>query len=305
MLRQQGGLVTRPQLVAAGWTPAALRYRTRAGGPWKAVLPGIYMSHDGPLTTGQREIAAVLYAGRDCVITGRAALLQYGVRVPLTETVDVLIPDVRKLQSAGFVRTHRTERMPQAPLLRGGIRWASVARAVADTSRADLELTDVRALVADAVQHRQCSVEQLAEELRSGPRRGSGMLRAALEEVADGVASNAEGDLRELIKNSRLPEPLYNPRLYVGSEFLAEPDAWWRDAGVAGEVDSREWHLSPAAWARTMERHARMSAQGIIVLHFTPSRIRTDSARVVAELKSAIEAGLRRPALAIRTIPRR
>jgi hypothetical protein len=34
-----------------------------------------------------------------------------------------------------------------------------------------------------------------------------------LEEVADGVRSAAEGDLRKLIKRSGLPEPLYNPDL--------------------------------------------------------------------------------------------
>jgi hypothetical protein len=263
------------------------------------------MNYDGPLTAGQREIAAVLYAGRDCVITGRTALQQYGLRVQLTDTVDVLIPDVRKLQSAGFVRTHRTERMPPAPAIRGGIRWAPVARAVADMSRGDLELREVRAIVAEAVQQRKCTINQLAIELRTGPNRGSGMLRAALEEVADGVASAAEGDLRTLIKRGGLPEPMYNPSLYVGEDFLAQPDLWWRDAGVAGEADSREWHLSPELWKRTMARHAAMSAHGIIVLHFPPSRIKTEASQVVAELRSAIEAGLRRPPLAIRTIQHR
>ncbi|HWF81237.1 MAG TPA: hypothetical protein VN695_11695 [Streptosporangiaceae bacterium] len=144
----------------------------------------------------------------------------------------------------------------------------------------------MRAVVAAAVQRRTCTVKQLATELSSGPSRGSGALRAALEEVADGVASAAEGDLRKLIKVGRLPEPLYNPSLYVGDGFLAQPDLWWRDAGVAGEVDSREWHLSPEQWKKTIARHSAMSARGII-----------------AELKSAIEAGLRRPTLAIRTVP--
>jgi hypothetical protein len=149
------------------------------------------------------------------------------------------------------------------------------------------------------------AVAQLVAELQAGQAQGSAALRAALEEVADGVASAAEGDLRKLIKIGKLPEPMYNPSLYVGSDFLAQPDVWWPDAGVAAELDSREWHLSPELWKRTMARHSAMSAQGIIVLHFTPSRIRSDASRVIAELRSAIEAGSRRPALAIRTIPHR
>jgi len=108
--------------------------------------------------------------------------------------------------------------------------------------------------------------------------------------------------LRRLIKTSKLPEPMYNARLYVGDEFLAQPDAWWRDAGVAGEVDSREWHLSPEQWARTMERHARMTAQGILVVHFTPRRIRSEPAKVAAELQAAIQAGRQRAQLAIRAV---
>lgn len=304
-LRQQGDLITRSQALASGMTEAELRHRTRVDGPWSVVLPGIYLAHTGSLTSGQREIAAVLYAGRGCVLTAQASLQRQGVRVPLSEVVDVLIPDSAKRQSVGFVRTHRTARMPERPWVNHGIRWAPVARAVADVARGDLDLRAVRAVVADAVQRRKCTIEQLASELRAGPNRGSGMLRAALEEVADGVASSAEGDLRKLVKGSRLPEPMYNPSLYVGEKFLAQPDLWWRDAGVAGEMDSREWHLSPEAWKRTMARHAAMSAQGIIVLHFTPSRVKSDTAGVIDELRSAIDAGLRRPPPAVRTVPRR
>jgi hypothetical protein len=46
-----------------------------------------------------------------------------------------------------------------------------------------------------------------------------------------------------------------------------------------------------------------MSAHGILVLHFAPRRIRADARAVVAELRAAIEAGQRRPALAIRAVP--
>jgi len=45
-----------------------------------------------------------------------------------------------------------------------------------------------------------------------------------------------------------------------------------------------------------------MSAQGIIVLHFPPQRIRSEPVSIAAELRSAIEAGRQRPPLAIRTV---
>jgi len=303
VLRQQGGLITRPQAMAAGWTEGTLRHRSRSGGPWRLVLPGIYLSTNGLLAAGQREIAAALYAGPECVLTGLAALQHQGVRVPTTDLVDVLIPASMKRQSLGFVRVHRTTRMPDQLFVRDGIRWAMTARAVADTARGEYDVREVRAVVADAVQRGRCTISQLAEELRAGPKRESGRLREVLEEVADGVRSVAEGDLRLLIKRGGLPEPMYNPDLYVGSRFLARPDAWWPDAGVAAEVDSREWHLGAEQFAKTAARHSLMTAHGIMVLHFIPSRVKTEPRQVVAELRSAIETGRRRPRLEIRAVP--
>lgn len=48
-----------------------------------------------------------------------------------------------------------------------------------------------------------------------------------------------------------------------------------------------------------MRRHARMSGHGIIVLHFTPRRIRTESAAVITAIADALKAGSARPPLPI------
>ena len=105
-----------------------------------------------------------------------------------------------------------------------------------------------------------------------------------------------------LVRQSKLPEPLYNPRLFAGDEFLAVPDAWWPDFGVAVEVDSKAWHLSPADWEQTLARHARMTAQGILVLHFPPTRLRAARREVSAEIRSAL-ARSSGPLPHIRTLP--
>jgi hypothetical protein len=269
------------------------------------VLPGLYVEGDGGLTAAQREIAVVLYAGGGCVITGYAALRRQGVRVPDSEVVDVLIADSAKRRSVNFVQFHRTGTMPDEVRTIGGIRYALTARAVADAVWGRSDLRSVTALVADAVQRGACTVPQLAAELRVGPRKGSAALRAALAEVADGIASVAEGDLRRLVKKGGLPEPMYNPLLFIGTQFLAQPDAWWPTAGVAAEVDSREWHLSPDGWERTMARHAKMTAQGILVLHYAPRRIRSEPTAVIEEIRKALAAGRGRGPQQIRAVPAR
>jgi hypothetical protein len=58
ILRQHSELITRPQALAPGLTPGALRSRVRADGQWTIVLPGVYLSHNGVLTSAQHEIAA-------------------------------------------------------------------------------------------------------------------------------------------------------------------------------------------------------------------------------------------------------
>lgn len=76
-------------------------------------------------------------------------------------------------------------------------------------------------------------------------------------------------------------------------------DAWWEDAGVAAEVDSRAYHLSPAAQDRDRDRHDKLIAYGVFPLHFSPYRIKREGAAVLAEVASAIEKGLQRARLPI------
>jgi very-short-patch-repair endonuclease len=193
--------------------------------------------------------------------------------------------------------------MPERICSDGAIDFVLPPRAVADAARQLTSFCEVRALVADSVQQGRCRIDWLGEELAGGPVRSSAWLRRALAEVADGIRSAAEGNLRELLVRARLPMPMFNARLYAGQAFLAVADAWWADAGVAVEVDSREWHLSPEDWERTVRRSARMSAHGIIVLHVTPRQIRDHAAEVAASIGSAVSNGSARPRLAIRAIP--
>jgi hypothetical protein len=304
LLEKQFAVVSREQLLTLGMADRAMQYRVRAGGPWQVLLPGVYLGVTGTPNLPQKEMAALLYGGPGSLITGPVALMHYGIRsAPALDTIEVLVPATRQRANTGFVRLHRTARMPGQIAASGPVRFAPVARAVADTAWQQASLNDVRAVVAGAVQLGRCTVSQLASELQSGPVRGSAMFRTVLSEVADGVRSVAEGDFRDLIKAVRLPMPLFNPSLYVGDTFIARPDAWWPEAGVVAEVDSREWHLGPADHQRTTARHDLMGEAGIIPLHFLPSQIRREPAMVAQRIRGALANGRMRPPLPIRTIP--
>jgi hypothetical protein len=305
LLDRQHSVASRGQLLALGMKDNAMQYRLRAGGPWQTLLPGVYLTATGVPSFPQKEMATLLYAGPGSLITGPVALMHHSVRSSVsTDLIDVLVPIERQRASTGFARLHRTARMPDRTCSAGPVRLARAPRAVADTVRLLTDLRDVRAVVADAVQLGRCSVGELARELSGGPVRGSAMFRSALAEVADGIRSTAEGELRDLIKAARLPAPLFNPSLFVDDDtFLARPDAWWPRAGVAAEVDSRAWHLSPEHWDRTRHRHDLMGAAGIIPLHFSPRDLRTKPALVAGQIRDALTRGLDRPPLTIRTVP--
>lgn len=324
LLRLQDEVIDRAQATRCAMTESALRHRIRRDGPWQVLLPGVYLAHTGTMTVRQRDMAAFLYADRRkggaVAISGAAALEYHGMpsgglrpagqawasgragwsgRVSrpapsgLPEFVDVLVRPPGLRRDTRFVRLHVTTANLTALAMDGPLRYAPPGRAVLDAARQLHDLAEIRALVAACVQRGKASLWQLAQEVARGPVPGSAALRQALAEVAEGVRSTTEGDLLSLIKRGRLPVPLLNPRLYIGGEFLAMPDAYWREFGVAAEVDSREWHLSPGDWEQTMARHARMSARGIIVLHYPPSRIRKAGREVVAEIRSALASASR------------
>ena len=302
LLGKQHSVVTREQAEAAGLTQAAIDYRIRPDGPWQRVLPGVYLAVTGVATPRQREVAALLYAGPASVLTGLSALRRHRFRASAGDVIDVLVPSERQRGSRSFASLHRTTKMPELYCAEGAVRWVLPARAVADAARGMTILADVRAVVAESVQRGHCSLAMLRAELESGPVQGSALLRRTLAEVADGIRSAAEADLRDLIKRARLPVPMFNPRLYAGDTLIAVPDCWWPEAGLAAEVDSREWHLSPRDWEHTMRRHASMSSYGIITLHFTPRQIRQEAAVVAAAIRDALRAGRKRPQLPIRAV---
>ena len=302
-LADQHAIIGRGQAIACGLTPKAVQHRIRTGGPWQVVVPGVYVAGRGTLTAKQRAMAAWEHAGRAIAISGPSAVLWHRLPGREDEHVDVLVPPDCRRSGVGFVRIHRTSVLPRLLYSDGKVSYVDPARAVADAVRAMADLSDVRALVAAGVQRGSIELWQLTWELDAGPVRGSALLRRALAEVADGARSTAEADLLTLIRQAKLPEPLY-PRLYVNQAFLASPDAWWPEFGVAVEVDSKAWHLSPTDWERTLERHARMTAEGILVLHFPPGRLRASRRDVTTEIRSAL-ARSRGPLPHIRTVPSR
>jgi hypothetical protein len=302
-LSRQYGVIGLDQATSLGLPMSTIRYRIRTGGPWQRILPGVYLTDSAVPTRDQLDMAALLYAGPQALITGLAALRRCGLQCGSGPAVDVLVPQSCGRASRDHVRLHRTTRMPSLVVAQGRIELAMAPRATIDAARHLTSIQDLRAVVAGAVQLGLCTLEDLRAELRVSTMFDMSKLRGVLDEVSVGIRSSPEGDLMDLINRAGLPKPVYNANLYLDGVFLARPDAWWREVSVAAEVDSRAHHSSADDWQRTMRRHTRMTVAGIRLLHFSPADIRTEPLMVIGRLKDALRTGT--PIARIRTVSAR
>ncbi|MEV0267521.1 hypothetical protein AB0H43_01970 [Hamadaea sp. NPDC050747] len=280
---EQYGIARRDQLVGSFVTDAELRWRLETR-EWRTVLPSVYALFRGDLALTQRASAGLLYGGPTSQLTGAVALTLWGLRyAPPAERVTLLVPTIKRVSSSPGFRIIRSDRLPSGPTEIAGLRVAPVARAVADAARDLIDLRTTRAMVTEAVQRQFASLAELTVELTEGPRRGSADLRRAIADVAGGARSAPEAELRDLCRTSRiLPPVLWNPTLAdVDGVRLPTPDGWIDDAGLAIEVDSKEFHASPELWAKTLHRHNQLTAAGVVVLHVTPGDIRRDPGAVL------------------------
>ncbi|WP_243766622.1 hypothetical protein [Streptomyces sp. GC420] len=342
-------VLTAGQLREHGVGAALAAARCRPGGPWQQLLPGVYLLRPGPPTGEERLHAALLYAARPslrggdsplvpgpagpargvyaprgkAVITGAAALALHGLGAapPLSELdridrIDVLVPRTRRLRSAGFVRLLRTEALPYA-LEAGGVPAAPVPRAVADTvARLDDAVT-VRRLLAEAVRGGYCEATAVVRELRRARLLGRPQVVNAVDALLAEGRAVAEGRLYRMVRDSGLPEPLWNVGLRLpGGPHLGGVDAYWPGRSVAVVIDARmprrgesggvpprrEEESSGPGTARQREHLERL---GITVVPVTPVGLRDCPEQQATAVRTALMAAADRdPAAHVVVLPR-
>jgi hypothetical protein len=91
---------------------------------------------------------------------------------------------------------------------------------------------------------------------------------------------------RHRARQQPAPEPEWNPTLTtLQDEFIAEPDGYYKDLGIALEVDSRKHHFDDEhGYDATWSRHRRFAELGIAVLRIIPVDIRDHPSAVIASI---------------------
>jgi hypothetical protein len=289
------GAIKVAQLERLGVPPPTAYRRCRPGGPWQRPLPGVVILGDSPPSRRQLVEAALLYVGPRAVLTGLEACHRHGLRAASgAETVHVLVPHDRKVKSSDYLIVERTIRLPAAVPL-DGVPLAPRARAVLDACRRFRALDPCRALIAEAVQRGRVSPGELERELAFGSQRGTSVPREVLRDVLHGAHSVAEIDGIQVWRRTGLPPLEWNIDLYdQDGHFIARPDGWCEEVGLAWEIDSYEYHFERDGYARTLKRNARYAAAGIVLVQTLPNRLRTEPDAVAAELLAAYRAAANR-----------
>jgi hypothetical protein len=288
-------VATSADLIALGLSGSAIEERCRDGGPWRRLQSGIVLLGDAPPSRAQRIQAALTVAGPEAVLTGVDALALHGLSgARLDGPVHVLVPPRRQSRLVDGVFFDRTNAPPVAQL-RSGFPVAPLPRATIDTCRRAPSAEHVRALLKSVIRESRVSPATLREELTRATSRGTALPRRILAELDDGVRSLAQGWARRLVLRAGLPTPRWRvPISGPSGAHLATPDAWW-DVGLAWEVDSYAFDLTPADYAAALTRATHLTAAGILVVHTRPAQLRDEPAAVADLLTAAYTQASTRP----------
>ena len=265
-----------------GLSRAAVRNGMARRG-WQPLARGVVLTVPGEPTRADWALAGLAAAGPGSALSGWDALrlLGRGVAARQPPTPDVLVlarHGMNRRIGAARVRVtrrpfttwHTSVHDPILPL----VPVVSAARAVADTALRYHRIDPVRAMVAAAVQHGLCGLDQLGAELAACPRNGSALLRRTLGEIAEGARSAAEAQAADYLRRADVPPfELNAPISDGGGRLVAVADVLWPQLRAVLEIDSREFHFTVAEWQRTMRRHNAIVRLGYALTHYPPSAV--------------------------------
>ncbi|HVV75590.1 MAG TPA: hypothetical protein VHC43_06095 [Mycobacteriales bacterium] len=254
---------------------------------WRILLPGVYLAATGTPTQRQLLRAGLLYAGPGAQLSDQTALAAYGVRyLPADSTIRLLIPHAVRRVSRDGVVVRRTTRLP-TPQVRDGLPYSPLARALADFAARVGDERLALAAIADAIQRRLVSVDDVVAELSHVTGRGCGLAGRLGQRLSTGAHSAPEADFLALVARSRiLPTPLVNSLVELPDGRCVSPDALFADAALVHETNGRSAHAATDLFDSMQERHGAMTAAGLTVLHSSPYQLRKEGDRIVAQVET-------------------
>jgi len=302
---EQERVLTRRQ--ALGFmTDDTLRHRLDSG-QWRRTRYGLYVAHNGPLSTGQQHWAAVLGCGHGAVLAGLTAAREGGLRRESGKVIHVLVPaENRPNQPGRAVRSptaamprvvaHRTTKLPDkdVPHVARPPR-TTMPRSLVDAAQWATSDDEARAVIAASCRQRLVMPEDVLEVVDRMPRaHRRAVVLETIGFTTNGAEALSEINFDKLCRIHGLPLPDKQVRRRDHSGRLRFLDAYWRAYGVVAEVDGG-WHTEPEAWWSDMWRQNDLWIGGEIVVRYPAWALRRQPDRVAGQLHRALVEGGWRP----------
>jgi very-short-patch-repair endonuclease len=277
---RQHGIVSRPQLLAAGLVDSAIHRALRAG-RLHLVHPGVY-STQAPELAGEDAllIAALFAAGDGAALSHGTAAWRWRI-IPAPPTTIELAVRNRRTAPRGLT-LHRSTLRPADLTHNTNLPTTTVPRTLLDLAATYAQPPLLRAL-AEAEFHHDLRPADILRTLRRG-HPGSAGLRAALDCHTPGhgdARSDLERLFRRLLIEHRIELPSRNHPL--GPWTI---DCLWPDRRVAVELDGRQ-HERPRQSDSDDDRDLWLRRHGYVARRYGRRQIEGRPDAVVADLEDA------------------
>jgi len=278
-------MVSRRQLLAAGWSKEEIDGRIRTG--------RLHRFHPGVYAVGHRLIAkegwlmaAVLASGSEAVLSLRSAAALWGLRGYSDGAVHVALP--RKTASTKQIRRHFSVIPPDERAVKEGIPLTSAARTIFDLASSE-DAETIQTMLREAEYLQLWSRLSLPQLLERYPRkRGARKLQLALERLREEPPGRKHSKLEErfapFLRRHQLPIPCFNDWILLGAKRY-RVDCRWPGTNQIVELDGWAGHSSRSAFREDRERDRRLHVAGYSVTHLTWNQLEDEPAQIAADLR--------------------
>ena len=282
-LTEQDGVVGRDQLYELGVSYRQIR--TMVGrGDLELVLPGVYRSTSTALSAAGQIRAAVVWAGKDSMLSGVAAAWWWNFVEAEPSNIEVTIPHRRRLQ------------VPESKTIEIIPRRRSIAeedrryhRGIVVTSPALSAIEGSLRLghhdVLDRALQKMVSYQEVVRSSRRMARlQGAPAASRLVKAAGDGAAFAAERLFAKLMRDAGITGWVVNKRV----EGAGVPDFRLAHAALIVEIDGWAWHQRPDRFQRDRTKQNELVCRGHRVLRFTWFDLNERPEYVVAQVLSML-----------------
>jgi len=282
----QWSLVTRQQLVDAGFTRSTIARLLRSGA-LRSVELGVYATLGSVRDWRQDLLAALLALDARAVASHSSAARLWAFIHRPADSLDVLLECDFTPKGRGI---HRTTILPDEDLaVRSGIPCTSFERTLCDCTTL-LSPFQLGRVLDDGLRRREVSLLRLqrcAARLDSGPGRRLGVVKDLLgqrDALFNPGGSAAELHVLKVIRDAGLPEPVQqHPVRAAGKSYAL--DFAWPEQKVYVEYYGLAWHSGASAVAYDNERQ-----RALVGLQWRPLVFTDESSdgQIVRDVRNAL-----------------